>query len=56
MAPPRVRNILFGLAVVLVGATGFAALAVAQGSPLPHTRKRKTAPVRPLGIDRRTPS
>jgi homoserine O-acetyltransferase len=37
MAPPRVRNILFGLAVVLVGATGFAALAVAQGSPLPHT-------------------
>jgi hypothetical protein len=23
MAPPRVRNILFGLAVVLVGATGF---------------------------------
>ena len=37
MAPPRVRNILFGLAVALVGATGFAALAVAQGSPLPHT-------------------
>jgi homoserine O-acetyltransferase/O-succinyltransferase len=37
MAPPSVRNILFALAVVLVGATGFAALAVAQGSPLPNT-------------------